>query len=171
MDFVLGVRMKAQAVLSLLDFYAKIPTAPPMEDESNDQPLESEIERDLMDFTEISTGRLYPSLSTLADWQLLGVDRIQLSPVYRKPLHSHLEEPPVHRKPLHSPPEEAPVHYEPSNHPLQEFQKAGLGLMSKESEKFFRDIFSKSKSSSGRLLFSYTPKPKSSHLQSSNLDK
>ena len=111
MDFVLGVRMKAQAVLSLLDFYAKIPTAPPMEDESNDQPLESEIERDLMDFTEISTGRLYPSLSTLADWQLLGVDRIQLSPVYRKPLHSHLEEPPVHHKPFHSPPEEAPVHY------------------------------------------------------------
>ena len=82
-----------------------------MEDESNDQPLESEIERDLMDFTEIPTGRLYPSLSTLADWQLLGVDRIQLSPVYRKPLHSHLEEPPVHHKPFHSPPEEAPVHY------------------------------------------------------------
>ena len=111
MDFVLGVRMKAQAVLSLLDFYAKIPTAPPMEDESNDQPLESEIERDLMDFTEIPTGRLYPSLSTLTDWQLLGVGHIQLSPVYRKPLHSHLEEPPVHHKPFHSPPEEAPVHY------------------------------------------------------------
>ena len=50
-----------------MDFYAETPTAPPMEDESNDQHLVSEIERDLMDFTEIPTGRLYPSLSTLFD--------------------------------------------------------------------------------------------------------